>query len=152
MMTPQLEPVCTFAIELTKPRELGQTAAGTRRIIPIVGGAVTGARINGRILGIGADWQTVDSDGVAQLDARYAVETDDGALIEVISQGMRHMAPEVAARAAAGEDVPFSDYYMRSFIRLESGHPDYAWVNRALFLATGGKAGAVVSLSVYRIA
>ena len=150
-MTPVLEEVCSFAINLSKPHELGQCGTGTRRIIPIVGGTVTGPLIAGRILGIGADWQTVEADGVAQLDARYAIETDDGAVIEVVSQGMRHMAPEIAARAARGEDVPFSAYYMRTFIRLETGHPDYAWVNRSLFLSAGGKTGAVVHLSIYRV-
>jgi hypothetical protein len=150
-MTPALEPVCTFTISLTKPHELGTCGAGTRRIIPITGGTVTGSLINGRILGVGADWQTVQADGLAELNARYAIETDDGAIIDVISQGMRHASPDVAARMAQGEEVPFSDYYMRTFVRLESGHPDYAWVNRALFLSTGGKSGAVVHLDIFRI-
>lgn len=151
MMPPSFELVCHLAIELTRPQEMGACPGGTRRIIPIVGGTAEGARINGRILNIGADWQTVQGDGLAQLDARYAIETGDGAVIEVISQGLRHMAPDVAQRAASGEDVPFADYYMRTFIRLETGHPDYAWVNRALFLASGGKRGPVVHLDIYRI-
>lgn len=151
-MTPSLEPVCALTIDLTRPHEMGPCPGGTRRIIPIVGGTATGERINGRILNIGADWQTVQTGGLAQLDARYAIETQDGAVIEVISEGIRHMSPEVAARAAGGEDVPFDAYYMRTFIRLESGHPDYDWVNRSLFLATGGKRGAAVHLDIFRIA
>lgn len=151
-MAPLLEPVCNLAIDLTRPHEMGACPGGTRRIIPIVGGTVTGEKINGRILNIGADWQTVQAGGLAQLNARYAIETNDGAVIEVISQGIRHMAPEIAARVAGGEDVPFSDYYMRTFIRLESGHPDYDWVNRSLFLAKGGKRGASVHLEIFRIA
>ncbi|RVU05656.1 DUF3237 domain-containing protein [Novosphingobium umbonatum] len=150
-MTPALEPVCTLTIALTKPHEMGACGTGTRRIIPIKGGTVDGPRIKGRILDVGADWQTVLADGVAQLDARYAIETEDGAVIEVLSQGMRHMAPEVAARAAAGEDIPFTDYYMRTFVRLETGHASYDWVNRALFLAAGGKRGAVVELDIFQI-
>lgn len=150
-MPPLLEPVCTLAINLTRPHEMGQCPGGTRRIIPIIGGTVAGERINGRILPIGADWQTVQTGGLAQLDARYAIETADGAVIEVISQGIRHMAPEMADRAAKGEDVPFSHYYMRTFIRLESGDARYDWVNRSLFLATGGKRGASVHLEIFRI-
>ncbi|MEL0252905.1 MAG: DUF3237 family protein, partial [Novosphingobium sp.] len=41
--------------------------------------------------------------------------------------------------------------YMRSAIRLESGHPAYQWVNRALFIAHGGKVANTVQLSVWRI-
>ncbi|MFM5931439.1 MAG: DUF3237 domain-containing protein [Novosphingobium sp.] len=151
-MSLQLEPVCTFAITLSKPHEMGEGPAHLRRIIPIVGGTVSGPRLNGRILLVGADWQTVDADGLAHLDARYGLETDDGAVIEVISQGLRHMAPEVAARVAAGEDVPPSEYYMRTSIRLQTNHPAYAWVNRALFVASGGKSGSTVTLNVFAVA
>lgn len=150
-MPPELEFVCDFAVEMSRPHEMGESGAGTRRIIPIAGGSVSGPTINGRILPVGADWQTVQRDGVAQLDARYAIETTDGAVIEVISLGLRHMGPEVAARVAGGEEVPFSDYYMRSAIRLETGHADYLWVNRSLFIATGGKQGSTVKLAIYRV-
>lgn len=150
-MTMTLEHVCDFVVELSPPHELGDCAMGTRRIIPIVGGTVTGPRINGRILDVGADWQTVMANGVAELDARYGILTDDGAHIEVISRGIRHASAEVAARIAAGENVPTSEYYMRTAIRLDSGHPDYEWVGRSLFIANGGKVGATVKLSVYRV-
>ena len=146
-----LEHVCDLVVELSPPHEMGGALAGTRRIIPIVGGTARGSRINGRILNVGADWQTVQAGGVAQLDARYAIETGDGAVIEVVSQGIRHASAEVAARIAAGEAVPPSEYYMRSAIRLDSGHPDYAWVARSIYVADGGKVGNTVRLAVYRV-
>lgn len=147
----QLEHAFDLVVELSRPHEMGVCPAGVRRIIPIVGGTANGPLLRGRVLNVGADWQTVLAGGIADLDARYAIETVDGAVIEVISQGIRHAPPEVAARIAAGEAVPPSEYYMRTAIRLESGHPDYNWVNRALFLATGGKVGPTVRLSVYRV-
>jgi aminoglycoside N3'-acetyltransferase len=131
---------------------MGSCSTGTRRIIPIVGGTATGPLIQGRLLDVGADWQTVTTNHVAELDARYAIKTLDGAVIEVVSRGIRHASREVAERIRAGEEVPTWEYYMRTAIRLDCGHPDYAWVNRSLFVATGGKVGAVVSLSVYRVA
>lgn len=151
-MIPQLEHVCDFAVEMAQMQEFGACPQGLRRVIPIVGGTVSGPLINGRILGIGADWQTVSPDGIAELDARYVIETDDGAWIEVISQGMRHASPEIAARIAAGEAVSPGEYYMRTLIHLASGHPDYAWVNCSLFLASGGKIGTTVHLSICRVA
>ena len=150
-MTIALEHVCDLVVELSPPHEMGAALAGTRRIIPIVGGTASGARINGRILNVGADWQTVQAGGLAQLDARYAIETDDGAVIEVVSQGIRHASAEVAARIVAGEVVPPSEYYMRTAIRLDSGHPDYAWVARSIYVADGGKVGNTVRLAVYRV-
>ncbi len=150
-VAPRLTHACDFVVELSQSHELGACSTGSRRIIPIVGGIVTGPLIEGRILDVGADWQTVTANGVAELDARYGIETTDGAFIEVISRGIRHASADVAARIAAGVNVPTSEYYMRTAIRLDCGHPDYAWVSRSLFLALGGKVGSTVQLSVYRV-
>ncbi|MBU6267908.1 MAG: DUF3237 domain-containing protein [Sphingomonadales bacterium] len=150
-MTPALEHVCDFVVELARPHELGDGPNGVQRIIPIVGGTVSGPLLNGRIIGVGADWQSVTADGLARLDARYALETDDGAVIEILSQGIRHASAAVAARIAGGEAVPPGEYYMRTAIRLTTGHPGYDWVNRALFIAAGGKVGATVHLQVFRV-
>ena len=150
-MTIALEHVCDLVVELSPPHEMGAALAGTRRIIPIVGGTARGPRINGRILPVGADWQTVQAGGVAQLDARYGIETDDGAVIEVVSQGIRVASADVAARIVAGEVVPPSEYYMRTAIRLDSGHPDYAWVARSIYVADGGKVGNTVRLAILRV-
>lgn len=150
-MTIALTHATDLVVELSRPHEMGNCPLGTRRIIPIVGGSASGPLLSGRILPFGADWQTVSEDGIADLDARYAIETTDGAVIEVISQGIRHASPEVHARIAAGEQVDPAEYYMRTAIRLESGSPAYEWVNRALFIAHGGKVGNTVRLAVYRV-
>ena len=72
---PELDHVCTLNVELDPIREMGPGRAGQRRIIPIVGGSVEGTRLSGRLLCLGADWQTVFADGLAELDTRYAMET-----------------------------------------------------------------------------
>jgi hypothetical protein len=150
-VTLALTHACDLVVELSRSHEMGECSLGTRRIIPIVGGSASGPLIEGRILDVGADWQTVTANGVAELDARYGIETADGAVIEVVSRGIRHASAEVAARIAAGEEVPTSEYYMRTAIRLDCGHPDFTWVNRSLFIAHGGKVGATVKLSVFRV-
>jgi len=44
------------------------------------------------VLAAGADYQLLCDDGRSELDARYAIETDDGALIYVIDRGIRRGA------------------------------------------------------------
>ncbi len=102
---PKLTHVCDLTVELDPIREMGPGRAGHRRIIPIVGGTVRGPRINGRILNVGADWQTIFAGGMAELDTRYAMETDDGAVIEIVNYGYRHGPAEVIAAVGRGEDV-----------------------------------------------
>ena len=70
MNTPELELFCRLEVDLAPIRELGSGRAGQRRIIPIIGGRASGPYVTGRILNLGADWQTVFADGVAELDTR----------------------------------------------------------------------------------
>ena len=62
----------------------------------------------------GADWQILRPDGAADLEARYTIQTDDGALIYVVSRGVRHGPPEVLARLNRGERVDPALYYFRT--------------------------------------
>jgi hypothetical protein len=148
---PALSHVCDLEVALDPIREMGDGRAGRRRIIPIVGGTVTGPRISGRILNLGADWQTVFADGLAELDTRYAIETGDGATVEIMNFGYRHGPAEVIAALARGDAVDPADYYMRTHARLESGHPDYAWVNRTLFVGTGARKAQAVVISLFAV-
>ncbi|UOM34927.1 DUF3237 domain-containing protein [Acuticoccus sp. I52.16.1] len=147
---PRLAHLVDLRVELGPPMELGSGRAGRRRIIPILGGTVTG-RITGRIANHGADWQTVFDDGLAELDTRYLVETDDGALIEIRNFGYRHGSPEVLARLAAGENVDAAQYYMRTHPRFETGAPRYAWLNRTICIGTGAREAAAVRMHVFEV-
>ena len=98
----QLERLFRAEVTLAPTQELGDGPLGRRRITPITGGEVSGARLSGRVLPGGADWQIVRPDGVAFIDARYTIETHDGALVYVRNRGYRHGPPEVIARLAAG--------------------------------------------------
>ena len=148
---PTLVHVCDLTIEAGEVRTLGSVRHGMRRIIPIDGGTVSGPRIKGRIAGPGADWQTILSDDVADLDARYQIETDDGALIELVDRGVRRGPPDVLRRLAAGDAVEPADYYMRGAIRMETGDDRYRWVNGTLFVGTGARRPSGVVISVYEI-
>jgi hypothetical protein len=147
----KLELLLRAEITLAPPQELGQAPLGRRRIIPITGGRFRGERLSGRVLPGGADWQIVRADGVSQLEARYTLETDDGALISVRNLGLRHGPAEVLARLAAGEAVDPSLYYMRTTPSFETGAERYLWLNRVVCVATGARRKDAVELDVYEV-
>lgn len=147
---PDLKPFCLLEVDLAPIREMGPGRAGQRRIIPIIGGRVTG-EVEGTILNLGADWQTVFADGSADLDTRYAFETHDGALIEIVNKGVRHGPRDVIAAIARGEDVDPALIYMRTTARLETGDPRYDWVNRMIFVGTGTRRAAQVLVQLYTV-
>ena len=148
---PTLRHVADLTIKLDTIVEMGQGQGGTRRIIPIIGGQVSGPAFSGEIMNVGADWQTIFASGLAELDTRYAFRTNDGAVIEIRNFGYRHGPANVMQKVAAGEDVDPSQYYMRTHARLETGHPDYQWVNNTLFVGVGGRLKSSVMLSLYAV-
>lgn len=150
MSVPALSHFCDLEVLLGPVREMGQGRCGGRRIIPIIGGTATG-KVSGSVLDLGADWQTVLADGSADIDTRYAFETDDGALIEIVNKGVRHGPPEVLQALARGEDVDPAHYYFRTTARLETGDPRYEWVNRMIFVGTGRRLAAAVLVSLFSV-
>ena len=138
-------------IELAPAQELGAGPLGRRRIIAITGGRFFGQRLSGRVLPGGADWQVIRADGVAELDARYTLETEDGALVYVRNRGYRHGPADVLKRLAAGENMDPAQYYMRTTPIFETGDERYAWLNRIVCVARGARRPAAVELEVFEV-
>jgi len=149
MISPQ--PIFSIRCELANILDLGAAPFGHRRVVNLLGGTVSGVRLNGRVLPGGADWQIVAADGALDIHARYTIESDQGALIQVDSKGVRHGPPEVLARLARGEDVEPSLYYFRTVMRFETAHPSTDWMNRILALAKGAREKNAVRLDVYEV-
>ncbi|HEY6966894.1 MAG TPA: DUF3237 domain-containing protein [Burkholderiales bacterium] len=145
------ELLCEIQVTLEPIRDLGDTPIGRRRIIGITGGTFSGARFSGRVLPGGADWQVIRADGTAYLDARYTLETADGALVYVSNQGYRHGPKAVIDRLARGEDVDPALYYMRTTPWFETSAPAYAWLNRTVCVGTGARRADRVELEFFEV-
>lgn len=123
--------------EVAPPILVGRTPLGERRVIPITGGRVSGAEMNGEILPGGADFQLIRPDGVAEIEARYVLRLDDGALVYVVNRGLRTAAPEDMARLLRGEAVPPERVYFRTTPQFETASARLAWLHGRLFLGEG---------------
>lgn len=145
------EPIFRVRCDVADILDLGAAPFGHRRVVNLLGGTVSGAKLNGRILPGGTDWQIMAADGAVDLHARYTLESDAGALIQVDSRGLRRGPPDVLARMANGEAVDPSLYYFRTAMRFETAHPSALWLNRILALANGAREKNAVTLDVYEV-
>lgn len=151
-IVPGLEFVYEAGGSLGAPIPIGETADGTRRIIPIFeGGSVEGPRIRGSLMGNAADWQLTRHDGVTVADALYAIRTDDDVIIQIRNKGLRHGPPEVMARLAAGEAVDPAEYYFRTVPEFIAPAGRYDWMNRSIFICSGARYAAGIRLWVWRV-
>lgn len=148
---PKLDLLTQVIVTLDPALEVGDTAEGKRRIINITGGHFSGPKLSGTVLPGGADWQLVRRDGVAVLDARYTLQTDDGALIYVRNWGLRHAPPDILARLAQGEAVDPALYYMRTTPVFETGDARYLWINNIIAVCSGVRRADAVVLDFYEV-
>ena len=150
-VTPKLDLLYSSKIEIDTALSLGNAPYGERRIINITGGAFSGPRLSGRILPGGADWQIVRSDGIAEVEARYTLETHDGALIYISNWGYRHGPPEVMNKLSAGIKVNPQEYYFRTIPKFETGSTEYVWLNGIISIAVGERRANEVIITVYEV-
>src|SRR5215467_9981168 len=106
-----------FTLMMTLPPtlDLGDTPAGNRRVFTVSGGQFTGDRLRGEVLSeASSDLLLRRADRSYQQDVHLILRTDDEALVLMTYRGVRYASPEVSARIARGEQVPPSDYYLRT--------------------------------------
>jgi hypothetical protein len=148
-------PALTFAftlhVQVGPPMELGEMPAGRRRIIPILGGTFEGPSIRGTVLAGGADWQTVQADGVARLDTRYTLQTDAGKVIYIQNAGLRHAPADVTRKLLAGEAVDPSQVYFKTVPTFETSAPELQWLTRSIFIGAGERYPTEVVVHVWRV-
>ena len=137
--TPSLQFFADLAVQVATPQEVGQTAHGLRRLIPIVGGSAAGEGWTARVLPGGADFQLVVNDHLAELDARYCLETDGGDLIYVQNRAIRTGPPALIARLIRGEPVDPSQIYFRCCPIFETASKTLHWITERMFIGTGAR-------------
>lgn len=149
---PRLAPLMRLEVEVGEVLTLGSVPQGERRCVAITGGrfeADDGWR--GQVRPGGADWQLLRGDGVLEVDARYVLRDAQGALVQVVSQGLRHGPPEVIEALARGETVDPARYYFRTVMRFEAAAPHLAHLNRLLAVGFGVREARRVKLDVQRV-
>ena len=149
---PRLTRIYRLEATLGQPLDLGETAQGHRRIVPLSGGTFTGPELNGELIpGASADWQIVLPDGTALADIRYTLRTDGGELLYGRSRGVRHGSADVLARLARGEDVDASEYTFRTATEIETAAPKLDWLNKGVFISVGARQPGGVIYETYLV-
>lgn len=120
--------VFTETVLIGSSLSVGASKNGTRNVIPITGGTVTGA-FTGSVVSAGADYQLLG--GTATLDARYVLESNDGEFVIVRNCG------------------PFGGLVPLFETRSDGA---YAFLNSNMFLSSDpGSAAGGVSITFYEL-
>jgi hypothetical protein len=139
-VTIELVPLCTISAVLERPLDIGKTPAGTRMIYEVVSARVDGERLSGEVKGkANADWVTISPDGIATIDVRSTLETDDGELVFVQYLGRTDVSN------GSGEPIYIAP-------RFETGAERYRWLNKVQAVGKGFFDGRTLNYEVYEVA
>jgi hypothetical protein len=143
--------VFTITVHIGGVTSAGDIGHGVRRIIPITGGEVRGPAINGKVCPLGADFQVIRPNELIELEAKYAFETDDGAVVYVENKGIRFGPVELMQRLKAGEPVDPELIYFRTVPRFETGAEKYRWLMEYLFVGSAARHADRVVIDVHQV-
>jgi len=152
-MAPALETKYVFTItaQIGDVTSAGDIGTGVRRIIPIIGGEVKGDGISGKVLPFGADFQIIRPNELIELEAKYAFETDDGAVVYVENKGIRFGPVEVLQKLKRGEPVDPKLIYFRTVPKFETGAEKYRWLMQHIFVASAARHADRVVIDVHQV-
>lgn len=147
----QIRYVFTITARIGEVTSAGDIGHGVRRIIPIIGGEVRGPDVNGKVCAFGADFQVIRPNELIELEAKYAFETDDGAVIYVENRGIRFGPIELLQSLKRGEPVDPKLIYFRTVPKFETGSEKYRWLMESLFIASAARHADRVVIDVHQV-
>ncbi|MBR1158450.1 DUF3237 domain-containing protein [Bradyrhizobium elkanii] len=152
-MNPELETryVFTITARIAEVTSAGDIGSGVRRIIPIIGGEVRGEKVNGKVLSFGADFQIIRPNELIELEAKYAFETDDGAVVYVENKGIRFGPVELLQKLKRGEPVDPKLIYFRTVPKFETGAENYRWLMQHIFVGSAARYADRVVIDVHQV-
>lgn len=138
------EYVFTIEAAISGALQMGPSADGERRSVPITGGSFSGKDLRGEVIPGGADYQLTRSDGTTFITAVYMIRTDDGALINVVNEGYI-VPPNTNGNAQT---------YFRTTPKFTAPNGKYGWLNSTVFVSSirfdPAKPGVVI-IDVYKV-
>lgn len=125
----RLEHLCTYKAQITEMIPFGNTPLG-KRFDAYFEGDVTGRKLSGTMRGV--DYILVRVDGVAELNVRAVLVTNDKVNISVQISGY-------------GQDEELKD----TEIRMATGHEKYRWLMSKIIIGKGKMADGILELDYY---
>ncbi|MBJ7539617.1 DUF3237 domain-containing protein [Marinomonas transparens] len=151
IQAPELKHFATLKVEIETPQEIGVSIHGERRVIPITGGTVQGNGWQGKVLRGGADYQLILTPRLTHLDARYAIELDNGDLIYIHNKAIRVASAEVTQKIKTGVPVDPELIYFRCHPVFETSSSSMQWITERLFVGTGVRRPDLVELQIFEV-
>ncbi|MBT2489754.1 DUF3237 domain-containing protein [Streptomyces sp. ISL-96] len=148
-------PALAFAFEIrahiTETLHIGHGDGENTEFTPIVGGAVEGPLLRGKVLAGGGDWSSTRGE-VCELDARYLIQAEDGAVIDIVNRGFYRPRPDSPDQYDGDLQVTEAGHYYRTSPVFRTDAPAHRWLAETVFVGLARPEGEdVVAIRMYAV-
>ncbi|WP_439901169.1 DUF3237 domain-containing protein [Microbacterium azadirachtae] len=153
-MTDAPEPSFEFAfdldVDIDEGWHIGRGEDEKLWFTPITGGRAEGPMLSATVVPGGGDWSTKRRE-TTEVEARYLLRADDGAMIDVVNRGYFRAAPDIERRLDSGEPVPDGSYYFRTAFTFRTDAPQHRWMTESQMFGIARDEGGQIRIGVYRL-
>ncbi|GAA4832973.1 DUF3237 domain-containing protein [Kitasatospora terrestris] len=131
--TPALRFAFEIRAEVAETLHIGHGDGEVTEFTPITGGSVDGPLLRGEVLPGGGDWSSTRGE-VCELDARYLLRAEDGAVIDIVNRGF--YAPKAASPDQFDGELQVSEagHYYRTSPVFRTDAPAHRWLAETVFV------------------
>jgi hypothetical protein len=149
---PKLRFAFEVRVDVAPGEHVGNGEGDVLEFVPIIGGAVDGPRLRGTVVPGGGDWSVKRGPLVYELDARYLLRADDGALIDIVNRGFyRTETADAMERMEAGEELPSSEVYFRTSPMFRTDAPQHRWLAETVFVGLARDEAGQICIRFYEV-
>ncbi|PZT71287.1 DUF3237 domain-containing protein [Streptomyces sp. SW4] len=149
--TPALDFAFEIRAQVSETLHIGHGDGEVTEFTPIVGGTVDGPRLRWEVLAGGGDWSSTRG-RVCELEARYLVRADDGAVIDIVNRGYYRPAPDAPDQYDDGLKVTETGHYYRTSPAFRTDAPAHRWLAETVFVGLARPEGEdVVAIRMYAV-
>lgn len=149
--SPRLEFAFEIRAHVDPTLHIGHGDGELTEFTPITGGTVAGPRLNGTVLPGGGDWSSTRGD-VCELDARYLIRTDDGAVVDIVNRGFYHPDAGSPDQYDDALRVTEAGHYYRTSPVFRTDAAAHRWLAATVFVGLARPDGdGVVVIRMYAV-
>ncbi|WND39643.1 DUF3237 domain-containing protein [Streptomyces sp. BB1-1-1] len=149
--TPALVFAFEIRAEVTGTLHIGHGDGEVAEFTPIVGGSVDGPRLRGKVLPGGGDWSSTRGE-VCELEARYLLQADDGAVIDIVNRGYYRPKADSPDQFDGDLQVTEAGHYYRTSPVFRTDAPAHRWLAETVFVGLARPEGEdVVAIRMYAL-
>ncbi|MEV5903902.1 MULTISPECIES: DUF3237 domain-containing protein [unclassified Streptomyces] len=147
-------PSLTYAFEIraavAPSLHIGHGDGERTEFTPITGGTVHGPRLNGTVLAGGGDWSNTRGT-VCELEARYLLRADDGAVIDIVNRGYYHEGADSPDLYDGTLRLAESGTYFRTAPVFRTDAAQHRWLARTVFVGLAREEDGHIVIRCYTV-